>query len=174
VLADLSAFVRDLQGLYGGVQQQAREVYRLLRAPATGFVVVTTLEPAPFAEAEFFCSKLHEFSMPLRALVVNRVLPDSLREREAVAAAAALADGVPAAAILSEELGEKVSADTPKRIAEAFLLLSRLADRDSRQVARLSRLGRVPVARLPLVDHDISDLDGLSLMAAGLRGRLEE
>ena len=174
VLADLSAFVRDLQGLYGGVQQQAREVYRLLRAPATGFVVVTTLEPAPFAEAEFFCSKLHEFSMPLRALVVNRVLPDSLRERDAVAAAAALADGAPAAAILSEELGEKVSADTPKRIAEAFLLLSRLADRDSRQVARLSRLGRVPVARLPLVDHDISDLDGLSLMAAGLRGRLDD
>jgi anion-transporting ArsA/GET3 family ATPase len=174
VLADLSAFVRDLQGLYGGVQQQAREVYRLLRAPSTGFVVVTTLEPAPFAEAEFFCSKLHEFSMPLRALVVNRVLPDSLREREAVAAATALADGASAAAILSAELGEKVSADTPKRIAEAFLLLSRLADRDSHQVARLSRLGRVPVARLPLVDHDITDLDGLSLMAAGLRGRLEE
>jgi anion-transporting ArsA/GET3 family ATPase len=148
VLEDLSAFVRDLQQLYGGVQQRAREVYRLLRAPATGFVVVTTLEPAPFAEAEFFCSKLHEFSMPLRALVVNRVLPDSLRER--------------------------VSADVPKRIAEAFTTLSRLADRDSRQVARLARLGRVPVARLPLVDHDISDLEGLSLMAAGLRGRVDQ
>ena len=89
MLADLAVFVRDLQGLYGGVQQQAREVYRLLRAPGTAFVVVTTLEPAPFAEAEFFCSKLHEFSMPLRALVVNRVLPDSLREREAIAAATA-------------------------------------------------------------------------------------
>jgi anion-transporting ArsA/GET3 family ATPase len=171
VLEDLSAFVRDLQQLYGGVQQQAREVYRLLRAPATGFVVVTTLEPAPFAEAEFFCSKLHEFSMPLRALVVNRFLPDALREREALAAATALSDGATAARILSEELGEKVSPDAPQRIAEAFLTLSRLADRDSRQVARLARLGRVPVARLPLVDHDISDLDGLALMAAGLRGR---
>jgi len=171
VLEDLSSFVRDLQLLYGGVQKQAREVYRLLRAPATGFVVVTTLEPAPFAEAEFFCSKLHEFSMPLRALVVNRVLPDALREREAVAAAAALADASSAARILGEELGEKVTADTPKRIAEAFTLLSRLAERDTRQVARLARLGRVPLARLPLVDHDISDLEGLSLMAAGLRGR---
>jgi anion-transporting ArsA/GET3 family ATPase len=174
VLEDLSAFVRDLQQLYGGVQQRAREVYRLLRAPATGFVVVTTLEPAPFAEAEFFCSKLHEFSMPLRALVVNRVLPDSLREREAIAAATAMADGAAAAAVLSEELGERVSADVPKRIAEAFTTLSRLADRDSRQVARLARLGRVPVARLPLVDHDISDLEGLSLMAAGLRGRVDQ
>jgi len=174
VLADLSTFVRDLQQLYGGVQQRAREVYRLLRAPATGFVVVTTLEPAPFAEAEFFCSKLHEFSMPLRALVVNRVLPDSLRAADAIAAAQAMADGAAAAAVLSEELGEKVAPDTPRRIAEAFTLLSRLAERDNRQVARLARLGRVPVARLPLVDHDISDLEGLSLMAAGLRGRLEQ
>jgi anion-transporting ArsA/GET3 family ATPase len=174
VLADLSTFVRDLQQLYGGVQQRAREVYRLLRAPATGFVVVTTLEPAPFAEAEFFCSKLHEFSMPLRALVVNRVLPDALRDPEALAAAQAMADGAAAAAAMSEELGEKVTPDTPRRIADAFTLLSRLAERDSRQVARLARLGRVPVARLPLVDHDISDLEGLSLMAAGLRGRLPE
>ncbi len=174
VLADLSSFVRDLQQLYGGVQQRAREVYRLLRAPATGFVVVTTLEPSPFAEAEFFCSKLHEFSMPLRALVVNRVLPDALRTPEAIAAATALAEDPGAAAAISAEIGEKVSADVPKRIAETFSTLSRLAERDSRQVARLARLGRVPVARLPLVDHDISDLEGLSIMAAGLRGRLPE
>jgi anion-transporting ArsA/GET3 family ATPase len=170
VLEDLAVFVRDLQGLYGGVQQRAREVYRLLRAPGTAFVVVTTLEPAPFTEAEFFCSKLHEFSMPLRALVVNRVLPDSLRERDAVAAANTMCENGRAATVIGAELGEKLSADVPKRIGEAFLLLHRLAERDQRQVSRLSRLGRVPVARLPLVDHDISDLDGLSLMAAGLRG----
>jgi len=174
VLEDLSVFVRDLQALYGGVQQQARQVYRLLRAPGTAFVVVTTLEPAPFGEAEFFCSKLHEFSMPLRGLVVNRVLPDLLRQRDAVAAATALVENSKAAALISEELGEKVPADVPKRIGDAFLLLSRLAERDNRQVSRLSRLGRVPVARLPLVDHDISDLEGLSLMAAGLRGEFPE
>ncbi|HEV7679331.1 MAG TPA: ArsA-related P-loop ATPase [Candidatus Dormibacteraeota bacterium] len=173
MLENLSVFVRDLQGLYGGVQQRAREVYRLLRAPATAFVVVTTLEPAPFAEAEFFASKLHEFSMPLRALVVNRVLPESLRDREAVAAAASMEeDPSGAAKALSEVLGEKVPADAPRRIAEGFTLLSRLAERDSRQVQRLSRLGRVPVARLPLVDHDISDLEGLAIMAAGLRGQV--
>jgi len=174
VLEDLSVFVRDLQGLYGGVQRQAREVYRLLRAPGTAFVVVTTLEPAPFAEAEFFCSKLHEFSMPLRALVVNRVLPEGLRDPAAVAAATAMIENGRAAAAISEELGEKVGADAARRIGDAFLLLSRLAERDSRQVSRLSRLGRVPVARLPLIDHDISDLEGLSLMAAGLRGQVAE
>jgi hypothetical protein len=113
--------------------------------------------------------------MPLRALVVNRVLPESLRDREAVSAAASMEeDPAGAAAALSEALGEKVAADAPKRIADAFTLLSRLAERDSRQVQRLSRLGRVPVAKLPLVDHDISDLEGLSIMARGLRGQLPE
>lgn len=170
VLEDLAVFVRDLQGLYGGVQQRAREVYRLLRAPSTAFVVVTTLEPAPFVEAEFFCSKLHEFSMPLRAVVVNRVLPDYLRDRSAIAAASAMVENGHAAAAIAAEVGEKVSADVPRRIGEAFTLLSRLAERDNRQVGRLSRLGRVPVVRLPLVDHDISDLEGLSLMAEALRG----
>jgi anion-transporting ArsA/GET3 family ATPase len=170
MLEDLSVFVRDLQGLYGGVQQRAREVYRLLRAPGTAFVVVTTLEPAPFAEAEFFCSKLHEFSMPLRALVVNRVLPDWLRDGAAQAAAKAMLEDGGAAAAIGEELGEKVAPETSRRIAEAFLVLSRQAERDSRQVSRLSRLGRVPTVQLPLVDHDISDLEGLSLMASGLRG----
>ena len=170
VLEDLAVFVRDLQGMYGAVQQRAREVYRLLRAPGTAFVVVTTLEPAPFAEAEFFCTKLHEFSMPLRALVVNRVLPDWLRDRDAVAAAHTMLENGRAAAAISEVLGEKVGADVPRRVGEAFTLLNRLAERDNRQVSRLSRLGRVPVARLPLVDHDISDLEGLALMAAVLRG----
>jgi anion-transporting ArsA/GET3 family ATPase len=171
VLENLAVFVRDLQGMYGAVQQRARQVYRLLRAPGTAFVVVTTLEPAPFAEAEFFASKLHEFSMPLRALVVNRVLPDWLRDRDAIAAATAMVENGRAAAAISDELGIKVGPDVPKRIGEAFTLLSRLAERDNRQVGRLSRLGRVPVARVPLVDHDISDLEGLSLMAAALRGQ---
>jgi len=68
VLAEVSDFVRELQSIYGGVQGRARSVYRLLRSPQTGFVVVTTLEHAPLAEAEFFCTKLHEFAMPLRAI----------------------------------------------------------------------------------------------------------
>ena len=55
VLTEVAEFVGDLQKIYGGVQQRARAVYKLLRSPQVGFVVVTTLEPAPFAEAEFFC-----------------------------------------------------------------------------------------------------------------------
>ena len=51
MLGELGDFVSDLQTLYGGVQQRARAVGRLLRSRRVGFVVVTTLEPPAFAEA---------------------------------------------------------------------------------------------------------------------------
>ena len=63
VLKEVSEFVQQLQLLYGGVQERARSVSKLLRSPKTGFVVVTTLEHGPFGEAEFFCTKLREYKM---------------------------------------------------------------------------------------------------------------
>src|SRR6202035_236958 len=62
VLAEVSDFVRQLQTLYDGIQGRARSVYRLLRSPQTGVVVVATLEQGPFSAAEFFCPKLREFT----------------------------------------------------------------------------------------------------------------
>src|SRR3981081_3906961 len=77
VLAELAEFVGEVQGLYGGVQKRAAAVDRLLRSDGWGFVVVTPVEPQPFTEAEYFSERLREYRMPLRALVVNRVLPAS-------------------------------------------------------------------------------------------------
>ena len=171
VLEELAMFVREVQGLYGGVQRRAAEVYRLMRSPQTGFVVVTTLEPQPFAEAEFFTDKLREYSMPLRAVVVNRVLPDWLLDPDATAAATAMVDDPGMAAWMRQVTGAAVPADVPRRLGEAFLDLHTMAERSASQVARLSRLGRVPVARLPLADHDVHDIAGLAEMAAHLRGR---
>ena len=102
VLAEVSDFVQQLQLLYDGIQGRARSVYRLLRSPQTGFVVVTTLEQGPFGEAEFFCTKLREFKMPLRAMVVNRVLPDVFRDAGGVAAATTLVEDPKVAAWLTD------------------------------------------------------------------------
>jgi anion-transporting ArsA/GET3 family ATPase len=170
VLQELAEFVREVQGLYGGVQERARSVYKLLRSSSTGFVVVTTLEPQAFGEAEFFCSKLGEYSMPLRAVVVNRVLPAALLDPTGVSAATTLAEDPGVAPWMSEQLGEKITPDVPRHIGEAFLTLHRLAERDERQVSRLSRFGRVPVVRLPLAERDVSDLAALALLAGWLRG----
>ena len=121
VLAEVSDFVQQLQLLYGGIQARARSVYRLLRSPQTGFVVVTTLEQGPFNEAEFFCTKLREFKMPLRAMVVNRVLPDVFRDTGGVAAATTLVEDPKVAAWLTDQLHTRVSADTARFIGRTFL-----------------------------------------------------
>ena len=142
-----------------------------MRSRQTAFVVVTTLEPQAFAEAEFFCDKLREYSMPLRAVVVNRVLDESLLDPDAVAAATAMVDDTGIAAWMRHVTAATVPADLPRRVGEAFLALNSLARHQAAQVDRLSRLGNVPVARLPLAEHDVHDIDGLVQMAAHLRGR---
>jgi anion-transporting ArsA/GET3 family ATPase len=165
VLEEVSEFVQQLQLLYGGVQARARAVNKLLRSRQTGFVVVTTLEHAPFAEAEFFCTKLREFEMPLRAMVVNRVLPDAFRDAGAVAAATTLVEDPKIAGWLTGELGIRVTADTARFVGENYLRRNTLAQRESRQLTRLHRLGDVPVVRIPLFSEEVSELDGLVRIA---------
>lgn len=171
VLQELGAFVRDIETLYGGVQQRAEAVSRLLRSRNTAFAVVTTLEAAPFAESVFFCTKLREYSMPLRAVVVNRVLPDVLRDRGAVRAATTLIEDPGIASWMEDELGQPVDAETPHRLGEAFLALNEVAEANSAQMTRLARFGRIPIARLPLADRDVSDLEALGHLARWLQGR---
>ncbi|MEA2671640.1 MAG: hypothetical protein QOG45_1860 [Chloroflexota bacterium] len=171
VLGELAVFVREIQGLYGGIQERATEVYRLLRSPRTGFVVVTTLDPEPFAEAEFFCARLRDYRMPLRAVAVNRVLPGALTDRSGIAAATTLCEDREVAGWLSTELGEPVRPETVRRLGEAHLILSRLAERQERQVARLGGLGRVPVVRLPLAEREVVDIEGLAQLTDFFRER---
>jgi anion-transporting ArsA/GET3 family ATPase len=170
VLQELGAFVRDIETLYGGVQQHADAVYRLLRSRSTAFAVVTTLEAEPFSEAEYFCAKLREYSMPLRGLIVNRVLPEALRDRGAVRAATTLVEDRDIAAWMAAELGQPVAAEAPLRLGQAFLALNQLAESNSAQIKRLANFGRIPVARLPLADRDVSDLEALGQLAQRLRG----
>ncbi|HUZ70173.1 MAG TPA: ArsA-related P-loop ATPase [Candidatus Saccharimonadales bacterium] len=165
VLKEVSEFVQQLQLLYGGIQDRARSVSKLLRSPETGFVVVTTLEHGPFAEAEFFCTKLREFKMPLRAIVVNRVLPDTFRDAGAVAAATTLAEDPKVATWLSSELHTRIAADTARFTGETFLRRNRLSEREARQLLRLNRIGDVPVVRVPLFSEEVSELEGLVRIA---------
>jgi anion-transporting ArsA/GET3 family ATPase len=165
VLEEVSDFVRQLQLLYGGVQERARAVNKLLRSSRTGFVVVTTLEHAPLAEAEFFCAKLREFNMPLRAVVANRVLPDVFRDAGAVTAATTLVEDPKIAAWLSQELQMRIALETARFTGAAFLRRNALAQREARQLMRLNRIGDVPIVRVPLFSEEVSELEGLVRIA---------
>ena len=167
LLGELGDFVADLQTLYGGVQQRARAVSRLLRSSRVGFVVVTTLEPAAFAEAEHFVAKLGELSMPLRAVVINRVLPGFLTDEAADRAAEVLADHRGAQA-LGRALDVAVDPVAAASLGRSHRLLSELAHRDARQLTRLARLVDVPTIQVPLITEPVGDLEGLVRVAAAL------
>ena len=167
LLGELGDFVADLQTLYGGVQQRARAVSRLLRSSRVGFVVVTTLEPAAFAEAEHFVAKLEELSMPLRAVVVNRVLPGYLTDEAPIRAAEVLADHRGALA-LGRALGVAVDPVAAASLGRSHRLLAELAQREARQLTRLARLVDVPTVQVPLITEPVSELEGLVRVAAAL------
>jgi anion-transporting ArsA/GET3 family ATPase len=71
VLEDMSALVLDFQNLYDGFKERAEDVLQLLSSPATGFLVVTSLEGAPLQEAEFFVDRLRDEQLPLAGIVAN-------------------------------------------------------------------------------------------------------
>ena len=166
VLAEVSDFVQQLQLLYDGIQGRARSVYRLLRSPQTGFVVVTTLEQGPFGEAEFFCTKLREFKMPLRAMVVNRVLPDVFRDAGGVAAATTLVEDPKVAALADRRAPHpRLRGDCALHRQRRFCNRHTLAQREARQLSKLSRIGDVPIVRIPLFSEEVSELEGLVRIA---------
>src|SRR5260221_14788472 len=76
----------------GGFVARARAVERLLHDKRTTFAVVTTLEAAPLHEAERFGATLISRDFHLGALVLNKTLPDSLRDPDGAAAATACFD----------------------------------------------------------------------------------
>jgi hypothetical protein len=97
------------------------------------------------------------------------VLPEALTDRSGIAAATTLCEDRDVAAWLSTELGEPVRPETARRLGEAHLILSRLAERQERQLSRLGGLGRVPVVRLPLAEREVVDIEGLAQLTEYFR-----
>src|SRR5262249_31770940 len=72
-LVEISDFFNSRSGRFEGFEQRVKSVDKLLRARGTAFVLVATPEEQILTEAEEFARKLAELSIPLRAMVFNRV-----------------------------------------------------------------------------------------------------
>jgi anion-transporting ArsA/GET3 family ATPase len=162
LLSDLSDFFRLLGGLIGGFRERAEQVETLLRAPGTTFLLVTSPEREPIDEAIFFQRRLRAARMRLGGAIVNRVHADELGGDDG-----ALAD-LPA--LLEREAG--LSPPLAARVAAAFSDEHALARRDAANVVHLAeRLGTgVPLLRVPLLDGDVHDVEGLVRLQAQLFG----
>jgi len=71
-LVEVSEFFASMSGLFEAFQPRVKRVYELLRSRDTCFVLVATPEEQVLTEAEYFCRKVRELAMPLRAVVFNR------------------------------------------------------------------------------------------------------
>ncbi|MFZ9628252.1 MAG: ArsA family ATPase [Ilumatobacteraceae bacterium] len=134
-LQDIIDFFVLLRTMEPGFVSRAVEVEQLLVADRTSFVVVATCEQGPVDEARYFVDELVRRRLPMRAVVLNRVLPAAFSDEGPLAAAAAVrslaADPDAVDAWLHDEAGIAVP------------VASSLGDLDSAAVAHvLGEVGR--------------------------------
>lgn len=164
---DFADFFRAFEGMYDGFRVRAGRVDALLREPFTSFVVVTSPQPLPLAEAGFFCDRLRELQLRLDALIVNRVQPSTLEDAHARAALQARlrAEG-PRAVLRQAEEAARQGGDPPALLAGALRAFVDQELHAAGDRARIESLqggaGRgVLLREVPSFARDVHDLSGL-------------
>ena len=148
LLADLSTFFGLLGGMTESFALRAAKVQKMLTAPTTGFLLVTSAQREPIDEAIWLRRTLARIGVPFAGVVVNRVHHDMLSGREPSQLAAPLA----------EEIGPALA----RAVAQNFHDYHVLARRDQRNIARLRHaLGGHSLLLVPYLDDDVHDLEGL-------------
>ena len=168
-LQDIGEFFLLFQTMYDGFVERSRAVSRLLEDHGTTFVVVSTLEPAPAQEAEFFVEALAERKLALGALVFNKVLPTDLFSSAAAKVAERLdRDAGPVAAAVADQVADTEQvARVLDEVAASFLNYRLVASREAEEAARLGAAAEV-VATVPYLADDVHDLAGLLMIGRHL------
>jgi anion-transporting ArsA/GET3 family ATPase len=149
LLRDLSTFFSALGGMLDAFKARAVQVRGLLADSRTTFVLVTSPEREPIAEATYFWRKLRSARMPFGGVIVNRMHHDALTGDEDLDE---LRDS------LADELGPKLSGKVMDNLGEYRVL----AARDAVNVADVGRrFGRAPLIAVPHLDEDVHDVAGL-------------
>ncbi|MGH9379288.1 MAG: ArsA family ATPase [Thermoanaerobaculia bacterium] len=144
LLREMAEFFQAFAPLYAGFRERALEVERLLRSPETGFLLVTTGEPARVPDALYFARKLADRGMRLAGVVVNQIHPSA-----------------------AEGGGGSAPDQRASRVgAHGRALLAWLSDQDRRGLEEMRRLLRdaAPVVEVPLASTPpaaLADLTGL-------------
>jgi anion-transporting ArsA/GET3 family ATPase len=150
VLEDTAEFFANLEGMYEGFKERARDVAALLKSNVTSFVVVTSPSEDSVSEATFFAARLNESGLPFGALVVNRVHPK-------------YGDGIgakPRQVARLEQAGEDARL-LAKLIdnEEAFMRVVRLEEQNLAELAR--KVPRHKWVRVPYLEREAVDFGGL-------------
>jgi anion-transporting ArsA/GET3 family ATPase len=159
VLSDLGDFLQGFQGMYDGFKERAAAVHALLSRADVGFVLVTSPSPVAIGETLAFHERLHAESMPVAALVANRVTPDLWRDGTPLPAAGELARALALAG---------APADLAPRLAATLAEHQALARAEEQALAGLFAGLPVPRAVIPRLESDVHDLAGLARLGERL------
>lgn len=161
-LEQVAEFVTDLNDLFGGFKERAREVARAFRGDDFAYVLVTTPAPVAVREAIFFADRLVEQGMRRDAFVVNRVH----RRPRATPSLDQIRASVDRHAIALEAGGaERLERALADEVAHAELDAARLAELSRGLVPDVH--GRAPIrVDIPALPSDVHDLSTLAGIAA--------
>jgi anion-transporting ArsA/GET3 family ATPase len=151
LLRDMAEFFQAFGPLYEGFRSRALEVEELLRSRKTLFVLVSGPGEERIPDTLFFARKLEEAGYNLGPIVVNRVHPRFLLDREP-----------PPSGIPCHPSG--------------WELLTWAGERDRRGLVELAKLlsREQPLVDLPLMPDEPTDLPALEALGRQLQGRLDE
>jgi anion-transporting ArsA/GET3 family ATPase len=155
LLVDLQRFLYAFGAVLDGFRDRAAAVKRLLADPNTSFVIVTTPERDPAAEALHFAERLNSSDLQVCALIVNQVTPFAKKP-----------EPIDRAEILSlldddEKLTEKVMLAAEETRA--------IAAREQAEIAGLvSGTGVRDPLIVPRFGGDLHDVAGLMRLSAWL------
>lgn len=155
VVDDAVAFFRSFEGMEQGFRNRADRALVLLGGPGAAFVLVSSARPDALAEGSWFADRAAAAGFAIDAVVVNRICPPT---RLSAAEAAGLA----------ERLAGGELAGPARALAE----LASAAAGERPGIAALTELANGgPVAEVPQLPADVSDLAGLQEVAGHLTAR---
>ena len=154
LVEDTIEFFRSLSGMEQGIRQRAAEVVELLRSDSTAFVVVSSPREEAAMESGHVVTSLTDRGFGLDALIVNMVHPTPAPLSTATATATATGTTGPLADLIAFHHDLGVLAASEAGVIDELLALA----------------PDVPVARIPLLDEDVHDLDALTRLAALITG----
>ncbi len=155
VVRDAMAFFSAFDGMEEGFRDRAAATLDLLSDDVTAFVLVAAPRGDVVAEATYFAERLHEADIPVRALVVNRMHP---RFTEASPAS------------LQHRAESLAGTDVGGLFANLAEFAQVAADEERHLSGLTERVAPAPVVRVPFLDTDVHDLDGLAEIGRWLFG----
>jgi anion-transporting ArsA/GET3 family ATPase len=160
---DTVLFLRAFEGMETGIRSRAERVAELFAEPSTAFVLVVGPRRDSIDEGQFFAARLGQSEIPMQALIVNRLHPH-FDARPAVSPPVAphgisgwTCSGGGAQALIN--------------LNDNWAELRAVAKREEDYVTALgAQVAPASVARVPLLQGDVHDLDGVQTVADHLFG----